>query len=95
MIADLVRRRDDVLADTEELSAKLTRAVVGPSPAAGISRRVPDSPKIWIRCAREGSERSRRTGERDQRLVEAEARREPRPCAESDARSGPETLRRS
>ena len=35
MIADLVRRRNDVLADTEELSAKLTGAVSEHRPEAG------------------------------------------------------------
>lgn len=35
VIADLVRRRDDVLADTEELSAKLTGAVSEHRPEAG------------------------------------------------------------
>jgi DivIVA domain-containing protein len=35
VIADLVRRRDDVLADTEELSARLTGAVSEHRPAAG------------------------------------------------------------
>ncbi len=35
MIADLVRRRDDVLADTEELSAKLTGAVSEHRPEPG------------------------------------------------------------
>jgi DivIVA domain-containing protein len=35
VIADLVRHRDDVLVDTEELSAKLTAAVSEHRPAAG------------------------------------------------------------
>ena len=35
VIADLVRRRDDVLADTEELSAKLTGAVSEHRPESG------------------------------------------------------------
>jgi DivIVA domain-containing protein len=35
VIADLVRRRDEVLADTEELSARLTAAVHEHRPAAG------------------------------------------------------------
>jgi DivIVA domain-containing protein len=35
VIADLVRRRDDVLADTEELSSKLTGAVSEHRPEAG------------------------------------------------------------
>jgi DivIVA domain-containing protein len=35
VIADLVRRRDDVLSDTEELSAKLTGAVSDHRPADG------------------------------------------------------------
>ena len=35
MIADLVRRRNDVLADTEELSAKLTGAVSQHRPESG------------------------------------------------------------
>ena len=35
VIADLVRRRDEVLADTEELSSKLTRAVTDHRPQDG------------------------------------------------------------
>ena len=57
MIADLVRRRDDVLADTEELSAKLTGAVSEHRPSqAPIEFAKPDE---FDPLAREGADEQR------------------------------------
>jgi DivIVA domain-containing protein len=61
VIADLVRRRDDVLADTEELSAKLTAAVSEHRPAAGSDPF--DKPDELDPLEREGDIRERDEGE--------------------------------
>jgi DivIVA domain-containing protein len=54
VIADLVRRRDHVLADTEELSAKLTRAVSEHRPETGADEF--EKPGELDPLAREGAE---------------------------------------
>jgi DivIVA domain-containing protein len=51
VIADLIRRRDDVLADTEELSAKLTGAVSQHRPESGADQF--DKPEEFDPLARE------------------------------------------
>jgi DivIVA domain-containing protein len=53
VIADLVRRRDDVLADTEELTAKLTGAVTDHRPAGSDPF---DAPEELDPLAREGAD---------------------------------------
>lgn len=80
VIADLVRRRDEVLADTEELSAKLTRAVSDHRPEPGTDEF--QKPEDLDPIAREGSER-REEGE-ETAVVEAETEPADAEPAESD-----------
>jgi DivIVA domain-containing protein len=68
VIADLVRRRDDVLADTEELSAKLTGAVSEHRPEPGADEF--QKPDEFDPLAREGADEPR--GEEETAISDAE-----------------------
>jgi DivIVA domain-containing protein len=70
VIADLIRRRDDVLTDTEELSAKLTGAVSEHRPAPGTDQF--DKPAELDPLGRE-DRRSEREDAEDAAVVETAA----------------------
>jgi DivIVA domain-containing protein len=85
VIADLVRRRDDVLADTEELSAKLTGAVSEHRPEPGTDPYgKPEELDPLAREGDEGFEAEEEEAERDQatseetEIVDAESEQEAR-----------------
>ncbi len=87
VIANLVRRRDDVLADTEQLSSKLTRAVSDHRPEQGADEF--SKPDEYDPLAREGAD-----AQEDEQTAVVDVERP----SETDerrvrARSGPETLR--
>jgi hypothetical protein len=70
VIADLVRRRDDVLTDTEELSAKLTGAVSEHRPEPGTDEF--SKPEEYDPLAREGAELPDEPNEEDTAIADAE-----------------------